>query len=213
MAVVWTLLASEPACSSVRAKAASFSPRARGGSQRAFCSGVPKSTQGPDADRMVGVDEHGRRRAMAADHLHDPAVAHLREPPAAPLRGRGHAQHAELGQPVDDRARDVGLAVDRGGVDLASRRTRAPRRRPPRPSAARLGQLGVGKERLAAKLAPKERLGKPGSFRPREQQLFRLLDLLGPQSRVGRLRRARSGDEVVTAMATDSFLVVANRTG
>ena len=43
--MVWTLLASEPACSSVRAKAASFSPLASGGSQRAFCSGVPKRTR------------------------------------------------------------------------------------------------------------------------------------------------------------------------
>ena len=36
--------ASEPACSSVRAKAASFSPLARGGSHRACWSGVPKRT-------------------------------------------------------------------------------------------------------------------------------------------------------------------------
>ena len=45
VAVVCTLLASEPACSSVRAKAASFSPLASGGSQRAFCSGVPNRTR------------------------------------------------------------------------------------------------------------------------------------------------------------------------
>jgi hypothetical protein len=39
------LLASEPASFSVSANAASFSPRASGGSQRAFCSGVPKRSK------------------------------------------------------------------------------------------------------------------------------------------------------------------------
>ncbi len=34
---------------------------------------------------MVRVHEHGRRRAVAADHFHDPAVAHLRKPAAAPF--------------------------------------------------------------------------------------------------------------------------------
>ena len=45
VAVVCTLLASEPASGSVRAKAASCSPLTSGGSQRRFCSSVPNSSK------------------------------------------------------------------------------------------------------------------------------------------------------------------------
>ena len=66
---------------------------------------------------MVGVDEDARPRAVAADHLHDPAVARLREPPAAELDRRRHPEHAEPAEAVDDRLGDLGVAVDRVGVD------------------------------------------------------------------------------------------------
>ena len=109
--MVWTLLASEPACSSVRAKAASFSPLARGGSQRCLLLGRAEQDEGPHADRMVGVDEHRRRGAMAADHFHDPAVAHLREAPAAPLL-RARPSPARPDQPAR-RSRSAGMSASR----------------------------------------------------------------------------------------------------
>ena len=191
--MVWTLLASEPACSSVRANAASFSPRASGGQPARLLLGRAEEDQGPQADRVMGVDEHGRRGAVAADHLHDPAIAHLREPAAAELDGRGHAQHAELGQALDHRGRDVGLAVDRGGVDVrvgerADRGHRLLDRRP-----LGLGQLGIGEERIAAELAPEQRLGEAGRRRARDQQLLRLADLPGAQGLVALRHRLMLG--------------------
>ncbi len=74
--------------------------------------------QRPHADRMVGVDEDRRRAAPRADHFQQPAVTHLREPAAAELGRRRHAEHAEVRQAVDDLARDVGLAIDPRGIEM-----------------------------------------------------------------------------------------------
>ncbi len=68
---------------------------------------------------MMGVDENGRRRAMAADHFHDPAIAHLRESLASPFLGGRHAQHAKLRQAIDHGTRNIGVAVDGRGVDMS----------------------------------------------------------------------------------------------
>ena len=40
------------------------------------------------------------------------------KPAAAEVAWGGHAEHAQVRQAVDDRARDVGLAVDLGGIDV-----------------------------------------------------------------------------------------------
>ncbi len=148
---------------------------------------------------------------MAADHFHDPAIAHLREAPAAPFRGRGHPQHAQLGQPVDDGTGNVGVAVDRRGVDvrvgeLAYRGDRLLDRRP-----LALGQLGVREERAAPEFAPKERLGKPGLLRPVKSSSSACWSCLARKAWSVSCDAARSGAEVVTAMATDSLLIEWNR--
>ncbi len=142
---------------------------------------------------MVGVDEHGRRGAMAADDLHDPAVAHLREAAAAELHGCRHAQDAQLGQSLDHRGRDIGLAVDRGGVDVGvgERLDLGHGLLDRRPLV--LGQVGVGEERIAPELAPEQRLGEPAGRGAREEQLLRLADLLGPQRFVVVRRRGTVG--------------------
>src|ERR1043165_1945913 len=64
------------------------------------------------------VDEYCGRGAMAADDLQDLGIAELREAAAAELRGRRHAENAEARKSVDDVARDVGIAIDGGGVDV-----------------------------------------------------------------------------------------------
>jgi hypothetical protein len=55
---------------------------------------------------------------LNVDHFQQAAVAHLREPAAAELGGRRHAEYAECGEPVDDLARDIGLAIDARGVEM-----------------------------------------------------------------------------------------------
>ena len=56
---------------------------------------------------------------MAADHFHDLAVAHLRKALAAPFLGAAIPNTPKLAQPLNHRPRNVGVAVDRGGVDLS----------------------------------------------------------------------------------------------
>ena len=151
---------------------------------------------------------------MAADHLHDPAVAHLREAAAAPLGGRGHAQHAQLGQAVDHRARDVGVAVDRGGVDVRRRRTaRTAATAASTAGPLGLGQLGVGEERR-----------RRGTRRGTGPWRIRSPRRSGPAApppggsawpaapRRSRVRSGCSGAEVVVAMAVPPVSPLGDRT-
>ena len=69
---------------------------------------------------------------MAADHLHDPAIARLREPPPAELHRRRHPEHAQLRQAVDRRSggcRPRGRSRRRR---CSTRRIAGPRPPPPR---------------------------------------------------------------------------------
>ena len=116
VAVVWTLAASEPASGSVRAKARACRWR-ESGSQRVLLRGA-KQDQRADADGVMGVDEDGRRRIVAAEHFQHAAYCVCEKPrppysPAPSRRGR------RAGQAGDDLARDVGMAVDGDGVDFS----------------------------------------------------------------------------------------------
>ena len=91
VAVVWTLPASEPASGSVRAKAASFEPSNRPGSHCACCSFGAEQEQRADADRVVGVDEHGDAGVVPAEDLHHLEVLLLAEAQAAVLGRDGDA--------------------------------------------------------------------------------------------------------------------------
>ena len=57
-----------------------------------------------------------------ADHFQEAAVAHLREAAAAEFGRRRHAEDAELAEPVDDFARDVGFAIDALGIEMSSQK-------------------------------------------------------------------------------------------
>ena len=150
---------------------------------------------------MVGVDEHRRRRAVAADHLHDPAVAHLRDPPPAPLDGRRHAEHAEVGQALDHRGRDVGLAIDRGGVDVGV--GELPDGRDGRLDARPLGlrQLGVGEQDIAVELAAEQGPGEAGrrALAPSSSSAWRSCLARSASSLSGAV--GCSGAEIVVAIA------------
>ena len=191
--MVWTLLASDPACSSVSANAASFSPLAIEREPAGLLFRRPEQDQGPEPDRVVGIDEYGRGGAMAADDFHDPAVTHLREATAPELHGCGHAEDPELGQSLDHRGRDIRLAIDGGGVNVGVRERLDLRDRLLDSRPFVLGQVGVGEERIAPELAPEQRLGEPTGRRTREEQFLRLTDLLGPQSLVVSRRRGTVG--------------------
>ncbi len=142
---------------------------------------------------MMGVDEYSRRGAMPADHLQDPAVAHLREVTTAPFLGRGHPQDAQTGQPVDHGLGDIRITIDRGGIDVGIGEGAHRGHRLVDCRSLALGELGVGKERLAAKFASKQRLGKTGAGGLGKEQLLGLLNLLGPQGLrpIGRRGRYR----------------------
>ncbi len=118
IALVWTLLASEPAWGSVSANAASFRPAIKSGSHCRFSPRSAEQNQGANADALVGIHEDPRRGTMSPDNLHDLAITLLREFLSAEFRRRGHPQHADFRQTVDHLARDVGIAVDRGSIDL-----------------------------------------------------------------------------------------------
>ena len=127
---------------------------------------------------------------MAADRLHDPAIALLREPPPPEL-GRGrHPQHAQPRQAVDDAPGDVRLAVDRRRVDARLGELPEGGHGLLHLGALRGGELRVGEEHVAPEVAAEERLGEPPRRRLREEQLLRLADLACP---LGIIRRRGIG--------------------
>ena len=143
---------------------------------------------------MMGVDEHGRRRAVAADHLHDLAVSLLAESAAAKLHRGGHPEHAQLRQTVNHRPRNIGLAVDLRGVDVRLREDPHGRNRVLGALAGRGVELRIGKEDFAPEIAPVERPGKPAPRGLGKEQLLGLPHLLGEQGLVvGRGHRSFAG--------------------
>src|SRR5688572_29534461 len=65
------------------------------------------------------IDEQGRAAAVPAEHFEQAAVARLRQLEAAATLGEARAQNSELSQSADDIGRDLRIAVDGYGIDLA----------------------------------------------------------------------------------------------
>ena len=184
VAVVCTLLASEPASGSVRAKAASFSPLTSGGSQRRFCSSVPNSSRA----RMPMLWWALTKTAVEAQWPPITSmilrVAELREAAAAVLLRRRHAEHAEPAQAGDDVRRDVGVAVDGGGVDvlLGEAAHLGDGLRPRRRCSSRL-ELGIGEEQRGVEVAEEQALGEAQRLRAGEEQFLGLLAVAARSAR------------------------------
>ena len=125
VAVDCTLAASLPASGSVRANALIHSPLASLG--RYCCLLLLRAEQHdrPRADRVMRVDEQRRAAAVAAEHFQQAAIRRLREAQAAAVLGQAGAEDSELAKAGDHALRNLGLAVDRDGIDFAARRTAA----------------------------------------------------------------------------------------
>ena len=112
--------ASEPASGFGQGEGGELSRRSTsGGSQRALLLLGAEQQQGADADRVMGVDEDGRRGAVAADHFHDAAVGQsARSPARRILSARVMPSTPSWPRPSMTSCRDLGVAVDGGGVDV-----------------------------------------------------------------------------------------------
>jgi hypothetical protein len=123
---------------------------------------------------MVSIDEHGRRGAVPADHLHDPAVILLRQTPPSMFRTNGRPQHTHAAKAANGFRRDVGILVDRCRVDM--RRDKLPD----------IGHEGVarrllarrksriGNDRIVEEATKEELLRKANGLRPGKQKFFSL---------------------------------------
>src|SRR5260370_11556992 len=67
---------------------------------------------------MMSVEEHGGRRAAAADFFQHLAIRHWRKPAAAVLGGRSHPEHAHAPEAVNYVARNLCLSIYCCGVEL-----------------------------------------------------------------------------------------------
>jgi hypothetical protein len=78
----------------------------------------PKQDQRANADAVVGIDEDGRARAVAANYLHDARICQLRQVSSAELRRSRHAQDANAAEAGDVFRRNCSVAVDGPGVEV-----------------------------------------------------------------------------------------------
>src|SRR5581483_7903605 len=135
-----------------------------------------------DADRLVGGQQRGDVRIVAADELHRRRVLTHGEPEPAVLLRDLDAEGAELPEPVDDLLRVLARLVDRDGVDLLAqerlqRVVELLKLRPPLPHGRK--RVDVLQEEVA-----EEELAQEGPSRP-----FLLAGLLGDLSRLFLARR------------------------
>ncbi len=115
---------------------------------------------------------------MPPEDLHDADIALLREPAAAELLGRRHAEDPEVTEAVDDFLGNVRVAIDGGAVDAAFAEAADFGDRLIDLAALFGWQVGVGEQQGTVEVAVEEALGKAERLRSGEQQLLSLLLLL-----------------------------------
>src|SRR5262249_54417774 len=129
------------------------------------------------SDRMVSVDEHGRRGTVPADHFHDAAVVLLRQSPPSMFGTNGRPQHAHAAKAANRLWRDVSILVDRCRINVRCGKL------PDIGYEGVAGRLfawrkpGIGNNRIVEEAPEKKLLRKAHGLRPGKQKFLSLSQL------------------------------------
>src|SRR5208283_2419564 len=118
------------------------------------------------------------------------------------LDWRGHPQHAQLAKAFDHRPGNIGIAVDRRGVDVRVSENAHGRDGILDGLSLGRGQLRIREDDVSAEFAPEQSLRKTFPRRFGEEQLLGLLHLLGGQGLIIGSGRCAIGSESRQAAAS-----------
>ncbi len=138
----------------------------------------PEKQERANPDRVMRIGEDRRRSAAPADFLQHLAVLHLGKTAAAHFLRRGHAEHADAAEAIDDMARDIGLAIDLLGIEMFIQENAQLIDRAIDIGLLRVAQAGVGHGPVGHEISEEETLGKTKFLAAAEEEFLGLLNFL-----------------------------------
>src|SRR5438552_12367371 len=122
------------------------------------------------------INKNRSRRATPADLFQNLAVCHLRKTAAAKFFGRSHSEHPDSTKAVDHFARNIGLSIDRAGVELLIQKLPNLSERFVRFDLLRRGNARVRHHPIRDKMTEKKAFSETDRLWTGKEQLLRLLN-------------------------------------